>query len=81
MFIFIYVALVCLASFIPFIMVFISWDISILDINWEFVFLMLRLNVVISALVGLSFTLSKDGKEFADEFNVMIADMWKKGNK
>jgi len=68
MFAIMFTLIFAVAALVPFLMVFIAWDISILNINWEFVFTMLRINVLISVFIGIAFVISKDGREFAEEF-------------
>lgn len=51
--------------FFPLLMAFIAWDASFIEIDWKSMFAFIRINVLISFIMGLSFTLSKDGKAFA----------------
>ncbi len=72
MFAIVFVAIVGIAFFIPFLMVFLAWDTSFLNIDWELLYLFLRINILFSTLIAISFMLSKDGKAFANDFNQYI---------
>lgn len=72
MFAFIFVATVGIAFFIPLLMVYIAWDTSNLNIDWELVYMFLRVNIVFSTFMGIGFMISKEGKAFANDFNEYI---------
>jgi hypothetical protein len=62
MFVFVFIVLIAAACFIPFLLVFVAWDMSVLNINWDLVYYFLRLNVLLSIVVATLFTFSKEGK-------------------
>lgn len=72
MFAIVFVAIVGIAFFIPFLMVFIAWDTSFLNIDWESLYLFLRVNILFSTFMGIAFMTSKDGKAFANDVNEWI---------
>ena len=65
MFVFVFVIISVAVMFFPLLMAFIAWDTSFINFDWESMFPFIRINVLISFIMGLSFTLSKDGKAFA----------------
>lgn len=72
MFAIVFIAIVGIAFFIPFLMVFIAWDTSILNIEWESLYLFLRINILFSTFMGIGFMFSKEGKAFANDVNEWI---------
>lgn len=72
MFVITYITVVAAISFVPALMAFISWDITAFNPNWPMINFLLRLNVIFSAFMGICFVTSKEGKEFADQYNLMI---------
>lgn len=65
MFIIAFVACAALFLVLPLLMAFLAWDISFITFDWESVFGFMRINTFLSFLMGLSFTFSKEGKEYA----------------
>ena len=59
MFFSVYIVLIAAACFIPFLVVFVAWDMSVLNINWDLVYYFLRLNVLFSIVVATLFTFRK----------------------
>ena len=69
MFAFTFIAMVAAISFVPALIAFISWDITAFNPNWPMINFLLRVNVIFSTFMGISFMTSKEGKEFANDFN------------
>ncbi len=65
MFVFVFVIISGAVMIFPLLMAFIAWDTSFINFDWESMFPFIRINALISFIMGLSFTLSKDGKAFA----------------
>lgn len=65
MFIVVFVAFAGIFLVFPLIMAFLAWDISFITFDWESVFGFIRINVFLSSIMGLFFTFSKEGKEYA----------------
>lgn len=65
MFMITFLAISLAFMFIPLLMAFIAWDTSFIDFDWESVFTFIRLNTVVSMLMGLSYIFSKEGKAHA----------------
>ena len=71
MFAIVFVAIVGIAFFVPILTAFIFWDWNF-NANWNLIYFFLRINVLLSTLMGILFMTSKEGKAFADEFNQWI---------
>ena len=65
MFIIAFVAICGIFAFIPLMVAFIAWDISFATFDWESIFAFIRINALVSFLMGLSYTFSKEGKQYA----------------
>lgn len=57
-----FVAFSGLVLFLPFISAFILWDLTPVTFGWSTTLLWARLIFVVSALIGINFTFSKDGQ-------------------
>lgn len=66
--IFCFVALSGLALFIPLLGAFLTWSLDPLTFDFSTTMFIVRIMLVVSALVGVHFTTSKEGKQFAHEF-------------
>jgi hypothetical protein len=68
MFVFCYVGLASLILFLPLLSAFVAWDWSELAFGWSTTFLWMRVMALLSAFVGIAFTLSAEGKYIAHDF-------------
>ncbi len=59
MFVSVFIGLIAAACFIPFLLVFMAWDMSVLNINRDLVYFLLRLNVLFSIFTATMFTFRK----------------------
>jgi hypothetical protein len=72
MFAIVFIGICVLIAAVPTLLAFIAWDISMFSPDWDSMFLLLRVNVLFSAFVATLFVISKEGKEFAIEFDEWI---------
>lgn len=71
MFAFIFVAMIGITFFVPFIAAFIFWDWNF-NVNWHLINFFLRINILFSTFMGIAFMTSKEGKAFANDFEYKI---------
>lgn len=67
MFVFLFVMFALVMVSIPAIVAFISWDLTLLNFNPEIVYLLMRIDIFVSAAIAITFARSKEGNEFANE--------------
>ena len=60
-----YIGMLLVFSVVPLLLVFLAWDISILNPDWARIAFGLRMLMLLSVIPALSFTLSKEGKSLA----------------
>jgi len=63
-----FVALSCLALFVPFIGAFLTWSLAPITFDLSNMMFVARGLFLLSALIGVMFTSSKEGREFATDY-------------